>query len=225
MASCLGNTWLEAGATGDVGDILNASLKKVPFALVQIMQDETLAFTKDTYIGCEVTKLSFSAENSAGLEVTAEIIALDMTTTTGDTTLTKVASSTALEMIGDDVQAVTIASVSIAAYTKLEFSIEQPRDGNYVLGSSVATAVSASGTRKVSGSVSYFRQSGALPGFTGGAQAFSFNLSNAYSVTVPAVYFSWPKDSYSGSAVETTATFTAGYDNTALTDIKIVRNL
>ncbi|MEG8031893.1 phage tail tube protein [Sphingomonas aurantiaca] len=225
FSSGLGNTWLEAGAVGDVGDTLTASSKKVSFMLVQIMQDEAGVFTKDTFLGCEVTKISFSAENSAGLEVTVEIIALDMVTSTGDTTLTKVASSTALEMLGDDVKNITINGVTITGYTKLDLTIEQPRDPNYVLGSSVATAVSASGTRKGSGGVSYFRQNGALPGFTGGAQAMSFSLGDAYDVAISAAYFSWPKDSYGGSAVETTANFTIGYDNVALTDIKITRKL
>lgn len=223
LASLLSGTWLEVTPTGDANDTLKPGVAKKPFALVIEMADEFGVITKDHVLGCEVTKITFSAENSAGLEATVDFTGIDVVTSAGASTLTRVASANTLELIGDEVVNITVNGAAITTYTKFDLTIEQPKEGVYVLGSTTPIAVSNSAGRTVSGSLSYLRQNGALPGFTGAAQGLTFNLSTFYSFNIPAIFVTWPKDSYSGSILESSVDFVAGYDNTLACDIMVTR--
>ena len=205
------------------GATLKPGSKKKRFAMVVEMTDEEDNVTRDEVHDCEVTKITFSAENSAGLEATVDFTGIDVVTSAGESTLTRVASANTLELIGDEVTDITVNGVDIDVYTKLDISIEQPREGVYVLGSNTAVAVTASARRNSGGSLAYLRQHGALPGFTGSAQGLSFNLGEFYAVEFPAIHATWPKATYSGAQLESTVDFVAGYDNTEKCDVMFTR--
>ena len=224
FASLLGTEWVEAGEAGEGGDTLKSGKKSIPLMIVQTGTADDGSVKRDQFLGCTVTGISFSAENGAGIEMTINFMGLDAETDiAGASPLKRVEASNELELIGDDVMNITVAGVSITDFTKLDFSAEQAREGAFVLGSKVAVANSASAPRKVSGSLEYFRPTGATPGFTGDAQGMSFDLLDAYAVDMSAVYFSEPQQNYGGANVVSTVTFTAGYNNTAGTDITITR--
>lgn len=224
LSSLLGNSWTDVAPTGDANDTLISGVKRVPFALVVTYVDETGAITRDQALGCEVTKLTFDAENSAGLEATVEFIAVDLTEgLSGASTLTAQAANSSLELLGDEVVNITISGVSLTDYTKLSFSIEQPRDHVHVLGSTLAKGIMASATRNISGSVNYLKPTGATPAFTGAGQAFSFGLGGFYLISTPTVTVQRPKNDYGANVLESQADVSAGYDNTAATDIMITR--
>ena len=138
------------------------------------------------------------------------------------TAITRVPASNELELIGDDVMNVVVGGVTVADYTKLDLSIEQPREGKFVLGKKYAVKASASAPRKVMGELTYFRE-GAQAGFTGAGQTLSFDLLNAYRFEFPTVFCSFPQSQYGSSDIESKVAYTAGYDNTAATEVRVIR--
>ncbi len=223
LASVASGEWTEAGAAGEEGDTLTAGTKNVYLMIVQEYTDDTGAVIHDNFIGCIVTKFSFSAENNVGIEATVEFVGLKAEDDINNASaLTKVESDEGLELIGDDVTDIVVDGAEIDEYTKLDVSIEQPRDPKYILGQSHAIAASASAPRKVVSTLNYFRTVGNT-GFTGANQHFGFKLGDVYAFDFASVYASYPAHQYGGSDVESMVTLTAGYNKTAATDMKITR--
>lgn len=224
FASILGNTWIEEGEAGEGGDTLRPGKKKIAFMIVQTLTDDEGNVVRDEFLGCEVTKIDFSAENSTGIDLTVTFVGIDAKTDlVGASPLTRVEASDELELIGDDLKNMKVTDVTVSDWTKLDFSIEQARDAKPIIGSNVAVGTAASAPRKVTGAVSFYRPSGVAPGFTGAGQGLSFDLLDAYGISMPSVFFVEPQHSYGSSAVESTATFSAGYNKVAATDIVIIR--
>lgn len=224
LTSLLGKkAWTEIAPTGDVNDTLVSGSDTVPLMFVLQYVDENNVLNRDNVIGAQINKLTFSAENSAGLEATVEGVAIDIIEgVTATQTLTPVAASTTLELVGDEV-GVTVSGVSLSDYTKLDLSIEMPRAGKYVLGSTLAKNNIVTSARNISGSLTYIKPTGATPAFTGNAQALTMTLGSAYTVVLPAVTVMLPENDYSGDTIDAKADFSAGYDNTAATDVIVTR--
>lgn len=224
FSSLLGNPWVEAGEAGEGGDTLKSGKASIPLMIVQTGTADDGSVKRDEFYVCTVTGISFSAENGAGIEMTINFMGLDADTDIeGVSPLTRVEASNELELIGDDLKNIVIGGVDIDDFTKMDFSIEQAREGAFVLGKNTAVANSASAPRKIKGSLEYFRPVGGTPGFTGDAQPMKFDLLDAYGIDMKAVYFSEPQQNYGGANVISAVSFTAGYNNTAATDITLTR--
>lgn len=224
LASAASGEWTEAGVAGTDGDVLKGGLKNVYLTIFQELTNEDGTTVHDKFVGCIVTKISFSAENNTGLEATVEFVGLTSEDDqTGAIPLTKVEMDEGLELIGDDVKDIVVDGVEIEDYTKMDFSLEQARDPKFVLGKSHAVSASASAPRKMGTNLNYFRAAGGA-GFTGAGQSFEFKLGDYYEFKFGSVNASYPVHQYGGSDVESMVALTSSYSKVDDTDMSVIRS-
>ena len=181
------------------------------------------------YVGCQVSKFAMSVNASGMSEVTYDIIGTGQTLGTAILAgATYTTAAVTQPLAGIDVGSFTIAGVSGIVARSLELSVEQNREAQDRFGTPNALGIGTSGIRTVKLSATFYRtdwspETTLIPDTP---VAVSFTIGgalNGYTVLLPAAVSTVPMTEEDGSKLLVKVEFTATFDATEATDIKITR--
>lgn len=181
------------------------------------------------FVGQRVGGLGITVSATESAELSVEFVGMGTAGegTTMITGATYSAAPTTKRLTGLDVSAVTIAGVT-ATYVDLDLQVSNSMSPHHVLGSANAVGVGMEGAREVTLSVTVPRLSYALETALNNdtAIAVSFTIgsgANGYTITLPAATCAVPQDEEDGSRMMVKLDFTAQYDATEATSIKVTK--
>lgn len=177
--------------------------------------------------GCMVSGFSLSVKGNDEVTTSWDIIGSVATNLSADNALPLTAvPDDAVEFISSEVASISVAGQTLAI-AELTFDYKLDRTRRPVLGSDVGLALAVNGTKEITVTVRAYRESFDIDtAVTGLAQPVVFNIAadgEGYSFQMPAAFGSIPTDEVSDGSAFVTVTFTAGYDNTAGTDLVITK--
>lgn len=226
MQSAFSGVWTEAGDTGEGDDILKAGDVDTSFSIEKKLTGAASLFTRFT--GCQVTKMTLTVDASSNAEITFDILGMGRVTAQVPTALTYSDASNKLKLAGEDVNAVSIGGMTNITFRALELTIEQAREPNDKFGAIQAFRIGATGNRKVTLKLSFYREdfqpetvlagNAAVPvSFTIGGEGEGFKFD------IPLATAAIPTDVEDGSKVLVDVEFMAKYSNAAGTDVQVTR--
>lgn len=182
------------------------------------------------YRGMVAKKFGLSVGAGANAEATFDFIGMGRTTgTVAQTGATYTAPTQGPLYTGNDVGTISIAGIT-GTYMSLDLSVEHNRDAQFALGSTGSIHTGTSGFRTVKLTAKLYRtdlspETVFLPD-TPIAVSFQIGAGtgNAYTVALPAVVGSIPKDEVNSSSALVSVEMTAQYDSTSGTDISITKS-
>ena len=177
--------------------------------------------------GCMVSGFSIGAKANEEVTSSWDIIGLNATNLTTDNALAVTAlPAGTLEFIGSELANITVAGQTLSI-AELTFETKLDRTRRPTLTASPNLAYGVNGTRETTLTVKAYRESFAIDtAVTGLAQPVTFDIGatgTGYRFNLPAAYGNIPVDELSDGSAFVTITFTAGYDNTAATDVVVTR--
>lgn len=177
--------------------------------------------------GCMVNGFTLSAKANEEITSSWDIIGSVAANLTTDNALAVTAlPAGTVEFIGSELANITVAGATLNI-AELTFETKLDRTRRPILTSNTGLAYGVNGTRETTVTVKAYRESFAIDtAVTGLAQAVSFDIGAAnigYRFNLPAAYGSIPVDELSDGSAFVTISFTAGYDNTAGTDLVVTQ--
>lgn len=226
MQSVCSGIWTEAGVTGEGDDILKAGETDVSLSIEKKIAGAANLFMR--YTGCQVTKMTLTCDASSNAEISFDILGMGRVTANAPTALTYTDSSNKLKLAGEDVNAVSIGGMTGVTFRSLELTVEQSREAKDKFGGIQAFGIGASGNRKVTLKLTFYRENFTPETVLGGNAAVPVSVAiggtgEGFTFLLPAATASIPADVEDGSKVLVDVEFMAKYDNTAGTDFQITR--
>ncbi|KQN09964.1 hypothetical protein ASE85_03270 [Sphingobium sp. Leaf26] len=180
--------------------------------------------------GATVTSTKIEAEYNKYVSVAFDFMGMTYPTATTAITGAVYTPAPAIKGLnGKDVSAISIAGLSGLTYTKMNLTIEQPRESIHGFGSEASQGIAANAGRKITGTISFLRENFTpettiTPSNNVHPMAFTVG-SGAQGVTIliPAAACKLPQDQHDGAKNVVDVEFTAQWDATEGTDIKITR--
>lgn len=180
--------------------------------------------------GATVTSMKIEAEYNKYVSASWDFMGMAYPTATAIVTgATYVAAPAIKGLNGKDVGAISIAGLTGLTYTKFSLNVEQPRESIHGFGSEASQGIAASSNRKVTGTISFLREN-FTPETTilAGANVHPLTFTvgtGAQGLTflIPAAACKLPQDQHDGAKNVVDIEFTAQWDATENTDIKITR--
>lgn len=157
MQSAFSGVWTEAGEAGEGDDILKAGDTDTSISIEKKLTGASNLFTRFT--GCQVTKMTLTVDASSNAEVTFDILGMGRVTAQIPVPgMTYADASNNLKLAGEDVNMVTIGGLTDVTFRSLELTIEQNRETKDRFGAISAFGIGASGNRKVTLKLSFYRE-------------------------------------------------------------------
>ena len=226
MQSACSGVWTEAGDTGEGDDILKAGDADTSLSIEKKLTGAASLFTRFT--GCQVTKMTLTVDASSNAEISFDILGMGRVTAQAPTALTYSDASNKLKLAGEDVNTVSIGSMTGLTFRSLELTVEQTRETKDRFGSASAFGVGASGNRKVTLKLTFYREDfqpeTVLAGNVAVPVSFTIGGDNeGFKFDLPLATASIPADVEDGAKVLVDVEFMAKYSNAAGTDFQIIR--
>lgn len=227
MQSAVSGVWLEAGDVGEGDDILKAGDKDTSLTIEKRITGAAELFMR--YTGCQVTKMTLTCDASANAEISFDILGMGRVTAQIPVAgMTYADASTNLKLAGEDVNTVTIGGLNDVTFRSLELTIEQTREAKDRFGSISAFGIGASGNRKVTLKLSFYRENFQPETVLGGNAAVpvSFTIGGegeGFKFDLPLATATIPADVEDGAKLLVDVEFMAKYDNVSGTDFQITR--
>ncbi|WP_156348278.1 phage tail tube protein [Sphingomonas sp. Leaf34] len=204
--------------------VLKAGTTDKSFSIIHKLASDQVK----TNVGCVVKGLTIDAKANDVVNFDFDVMGIDQIVGATDNALAVVPTAYVGpgEYEGSDVVSINVAGQTVS-FSELSFQITADRTQSPVLGSTTGLAFGYNGAREIKVTIKAYRDSLALDqNLTGLAQAFSFNLGTTgagWSFSCPTMFFDIPKDEQNNGSAYVTITGTAGYDNTAASDVVITQ--
>lgn len=180
--------------------------------------------------GCQGTKLSLSCEASGMSSFSADILGYKdiVSTATMITGATYTNPSSTTKLCGLDITSVSVAGLTAPDFRKLELTVDQPREILDRFGNSGGRGIGASGMRKVSLSLEFYRSDWIPETLTSDTPiAVSFTIGGTgtgYTISLPAANITnRPQNSGDGAKQIVRMDFIGAEDSGTGTNIQITR--
>lgn len=204
--------------------VLKAGQTDKSFSIVSKLANDQVK----TYPGVIIKGLTVDAKANDVVNFDWDVMGIDQIVGATDNALAIVPTAYVGpgEFEGSDVVSINVAGQTVS-FSELSFQITADRTQSPVLGSNVGLAFGYNGAREVKVTIKAYRESLVLDqNLTGLAQNFAFTIGttgSGYTFSCPSMFFDIPKDELNNGSAYVTITGTAGYDNTAASDVIVTQ--